>query len=233
MIKHIELCDAHNSLIQSTKKILEFASGYNCITGEIGSGKTVLLNAIQSCKDCAVVSKQKGKIYYFFTEYHDIRYFVFSKSLASHTPTLAPDTLKKVEAFSQCSHGEGNFKLFTSSLKALALKKGDTLLVDEPEAGLDLFAAIDAADSLNDLCKDGIQIIVTTHHPMFVSRAITGDNNQVLVLGKGDDFEIELECYIAEWEEVIGVFREDFDTIKKRAKNASYTNVDTPSASRS
>ena len=231
MIKHIEFCDMHNELVKSTKKILEFTPGYNCITGEIWSGKTVLLKAIQSCKDCAVVSQQKGKIYYFFTEHHDIRYFVFSKSLASYVPVLAPGTLKKVEVFGRCSHGEGNSQLFRSGLKALALKKGDTFLVDEPEAGLDLYAAIDVADSFNDLSKEGIQIIVTTHHPVFVSRAITGDDNQVFVLGGDGDLGLELQCYISEWEEAIEVLREDFDT--EGTKNASYINVDTPSAARS
>lgn len=208
MIERIEFCNVHNTRIMSSGKTLRFTPGYNCVLGETGAGKTFLLHAITNCRDCVVVSKGNGKIYSYSTEHCDIR------SRAAVRPStgkaLSETSGEKFRALSRLSHGEGNAVLFGASLKALALKEGDTFLVDEPEAGLDLAKVIDVASAFNHLCSKGIQVIVATHHPGFVS-SLMSQNDQVLVLsGMPQD---ALSAYIEEWEVVIDTLRECFDQI--------------------
>jgi len=203
MIDRIEFCDKHNSLIKYPGKTLTFASGYNCITGGTGSGKTLLLEAIKSCKDCTVVSQVRGKIYHYSTEQHDIRQL----SLVRLSRAAPHSTFEKGKALTELSHGEANSLLFGASLKVLALKSGDTLLVDEPEAGLGLTEAVMIAEAFNSLNSKNIQVIVASHHPAFVS-SLMNKSDKVIVLS--DYPEKDMEAYINEWEGAIEALKECF-----------------------
>lgn len=199
MIERIEFCAAHNPLIKYPYTTLEFAPGYNVVTGPSGSGKTLLLNAIRSCKECTVVSPPdlRGMIYHFSTEYYDIR-TVVGRS-------------KAIESLKHLSHGEGTALLFGGPLKALAVKPKDTLLIDEPEAGMDLASCLEVAGSLNWLADKGIQVILGTHHPAFIPNAME-NTDRVHVFGDMvTDPEQALKDYITEWEAAVEALQEWLD----------------------
>lgn len=199
MIDHIEFCDAHHSLVIGPDRVFHFAKGYNCVIGPTGAGKTALLGAIKGCKQCTVVSSQAGKIYHYSTERNDIR------RLNRDISKLSAEAQAKSKAFRTLSHGEGNALLFGAGWNALALKAGDTLLVDEPEAGLDLDAAYEVAGSLSHLCTKGVQVIVATHHPVFVSATGTTHDKIIALSPKPEE---DVEAYLSEWEEAVENLRE-------------------------
>jgi predicted ATPase len=226
MIDRIEFCDKHKLLIKYPSKKLHFAQGYNCITGATGSGKTILLEAIRTCKDCTVVSDGfRGKIYHYSTERQDIR----TLPLVRLNPASSKEKIEKGKMLSHLSHGEGNALLFGANLKALAIKAGDTLLVDEPEAGLDVANAVEVAGAFDYLCSRKIQVIVATHHPVFVS-ALMNETDRVFMLGESP--KQDMEVYLTDWEEAIEALREcleedgEIDDGEDKAVVATADNVD-------
>mgnify|MGYP006308750793 CR=1 FL=1 len=61
------------------------------------------------------------------------------------------------------SHGE----TMRDVLHSISLKKGDCLLLDEPETGHDLPWTIKIHKGLKRVARLGIQIIAASHHPVF------------------------------------------------------------------
>ena len=67
----------------------------------------------------------------------------------------------------------------------------DTLIFDEPTAGLDLAASFDYLDRVRALARDGCNIVIVTHHlneiPPEVDRVIVLDEGQVVADGPKSD----------------------------------------------
>jgi len=198
MIDRVEFCGTHNKLIRYPWKTIDFTPGLNVVLGDVGSGKTLLLEAIKSCKDCTVVktaAPSPGKIFHYSTRW-DIR------SVESRSEAIT--RLKSL------SHGEANSLLFQASLKALAVTPGDTLMIDEPEAGLDVAMAGEAAGAFSYLTSKGIQVILATHHPAFAPSCVYEKDDCVHWLGEEEPLK-SLDIYLTEWEDLVSTVREWYD----------------------
>lgn len=65
------------------------------------------------------------------------------------------------------SHGE----IMRTTLTSQPLAAGDTFLVDEPESGQDAASVRSIRRGFDAICRNGIQIIVATHHPLLLPDA--------------------------------------------------------------
>ncbi|MCA9400882.1 MAG: AAA family ATPase [Candidatus Omnitrophica bacterium] len=164
MIKSVELCLKHERLIDSRKKFV-FQSGYTAIIGPNGSGKSSLLRAIQGCDKCEKCLEGHTRVSLFDSELMNPHRF-------EEKFQGVEGSLIKVRAMFS-SHGE----TMRDVLKNFQFKKGDVFLLDEPESGQDLGWMMKIRKGLNRIAKEGCQVIVSTHHPVFWTKT-----NQVISL---------------------------------------------------
>ena len=138
---------------------ISFTSGYNCLIGENGSGKSTILKSI-------VESTKKrhdwvqGKDIKIECDETSIQYFDSEKSNPRTLSHFGNDIFFQVKSM-YMSHGE-----------ALALVHLNTnfsndtcLLLDEPESGLDIGNIINVREKLVNM---ECQVIVATHHPLLM-----------------------------------------------------------------
>ena len=124
----------------------------------MNAGKSTILRAIDSCDRCEVERERAQGVHYFNAE-----------MMNPHNPANSAGDLHGMILRSRgvfASHGE----IMKSALASIPLRKGETLLVDEPEAGQDMEGVRRIRRGLDSLCRKGGQAIVASHHPaMMVS----------------------------------------------------------------
>jgi len=145
--------------------------GLNILVGPNGSGKSTVLRALHGCDECKKEMKGNTSVQYFNTE-------TMNPHAASGAPgNLRNMTLRTRGVFS--SHGQ----IMKAALVSLPLRKGETLLVDEPEAGQDMAGVERIRQGFGMLCDRGGQVIAASHHPLF----LRGANVIELVGGYAED----------------------------------------------
>ena len=156
MIEAVRLCYSHAAKVKGSAA-LQFKPGLNILVGPNGSGKSTVLRALNSCGECR--KEESGTKLYFNSE-----------TMNPHATEAAPGGMREMilkvrGVFS--SHGE----IMKAALASLPIHKGDTLLVDEPEAGQDLEGIQTIRKGFDLLCKQGCQVIAATHHPLLLADA--------------------------------------------------------------
>ncbi|HBG61668.1 MAG: hypothetical protein A2Y03_10630 [Omnitrophica WOR_2 bacterium GWF2_38_59] len=158
MLQSIKICYKHSRFIDGRKNIT-FDPGFNVVVGPNGSGKSTLLESIYKCPDCEKV-QDNDQVYQYFN----------SETMNPHRSEEYFDGINgsiiRVRAMFS-SHGE----TMRDVLRYIGFKKGDCLLLDEPESGHDLSWIIRIRKGLNEICKKGCQVIVASHHPAFFNDA--------------------------------------------------------------
>jgi len=158
MITEIRLCLRHSGRISRRKRII-FHSGLNVIAGPNGSGKSSLLRAVYECPSCCI--GHHGETQYEFFD---------SETMNPHRTDDgfggAQGSLIRIRAMFS-SHGE----TMRDVLRFLKVKKGLTLLLDEPEAGHDFQWVRRIRHGLQELAGQGCQVIAASHHPLFWNAA--------------------------------------------------------------
>ncbi len=135
---------------------LEFAPGLNTLAGPNGSGKSTIIKALLQGEDCDLRFEGTRARRLFDTELMNPRV------LTGPAPTPAAMALRLRGQFS--SHGQ----MIRQALDALeSAERGTTFLIDEPEAGQDFAAVARIKRLLDAACRQGFQIIVASHHPIF------------------------------------------------------------------
>lgn len=152
MINSIDICFQHARRVKGAKAI-RFSSGVNILVGPNGSGKSTVLQALHTCEECRKSVEPSASIHYFNAE-----------SMNPHQMTgpvgSAVNMLLRVRGqFS--SHGE----IMKAALVSLPLKKGDVLLIDEPETGQDFAGVQHIRAGFQNLARRKVQVIAATHHP--------------------------------------------------------------------
>jgi len=154
MITEIRLCLRHSGRISRRKRIV-FHPGLNVIAGPNGSGKSSLLRAIYECRLCRVTHDAQTHCDYFDSE-----------TMNPHRTDAgfggAQGSLIRIRAMFS-SHGE----TMRDVLRFLKVKRGRTLLLDEPEAGQDFQWIRRIRQGLQELARQGCQVIAASHHPLF------------------------------------------------------------------
>jgi predicted ATPase len=125
------------------------------IIGRNGSGKSSLLEAIHQCPECRKVQDPDQHYHYFNSEWMN------PHKSDEHFQGIQGSIIRARAMFS--SHGE----TMRDVLHSISLKKGDCLLLDEPETGHDLPWTIKIHKGLKRVARLGIQIIAASHHPVF------------------------------------------------------------------
>ncbi len=154
MIEKIELCLIHSGRVDGRKRIV-FEPGFNVVIGPNGSGKSSLLKAIYECPDCKKMSNGKVRYHYFDSE-------TMNPHRSEELFKGVHGSIIRVRAMFS-SHGE----TMRDVLKFFDFKEGDTLLLDEPEAGHDFQWISKIYKGLEKVARTGCQVIAASHHPVF------------------------------------------------------------------
>lgn len=158
MIRRVQLCVSHSRKVKGSSE-LEFVPGYNVLTGPNGSGKSTVLRALHQCDRCRVERSDPAGLRYFNAE-----------TMNPHAPTAAAGDLRNMMLRTRgvfSSHGE----ILRTALISVPLQPGETLLVDEPEAGQDLVSVQRIRQGFEAICRQGVQVIAATHHPFLMRNA--------------------------------------------------------------
>lgn len=154
MIHTLKLCARHSGRV-SGRDVKSFRPGFTVIAGPNGSGKSTLLRAIHECEDCEWSGDEGTGFYYFDSE-------TMNPHRGGNLPGGPAGSLIQVRAMFS-SHGE----TMRDVLSQVKFKKGDTLLLDEPESGHDLDWVIRIHKGLRRIAAGGVQVIAASHHPVF------------------------------------------------------------------
>lgn len=152
MLKKIELCFNHQRFVQQCK-VVDFQAGINLVIGPNGSGKSSLLQAIRSCSECRKVEDGVTKYHYYDGELMNPR-----------RKDMKGNSLLRCRAMFS-SHGES----MRDVLAAIPLRKGDVLVLDEPETGQDIEWMMSIQKGFHKVARLGCQLIIATHHPVFMN----------------------------------------------------------------
>ncbi len=156
MLKRIELCFNHQRFVRKAKAF-DFSERINLLLGPNGSGKSSLLKAIYECQDCKKIEDGPTNHFYYDGEL-----------MNPHRKSMRGNSLVRARAMFS-SHGE----TMRDVLASIPLGKGDTLLLDEPESGQDVEWMIRISRGFRKVAQLGCQLIVATHHPVFMGREHT------------------------------------------------------------
>ena len=174
MISRIKLCYSHAAKVKGHSE-LEFSPGLNILVGPNGSGKSTVLRALNKCEQCEKHTEGLASHVYFNSE-----------TMNPHATDGPPGNMRnmtlRVRAMFS-SHGE----IMKDVLTTLPLRKGETLLVDEPEAGQDMASVRRIREGFDAIIKQGGQVIAATHHPLMLRDA----NIIELVAGYADTLRQE------------------------------------------
>ena len=140
---------------------INFESGYNCLIGKNGSGKSTFLNAIFGMSEKRKLLRPENvkitctptKVYKFDTEKDNFRTLPYLREEV--------DLVSQVMSM-RMSHGQSLFQVI-SSIQTHGVES--TALLDEPESGLDLESIIAIREIFQSI---KCQVIVATHHPLLM-----------------------------------------------------------------
>lgn len=138
------------------KERLNFAPGMNTLVGPNGSGKSTIIKALLQGTDCNLEFRWTDLRQQFDTE-------LMNPRVASN-PVQTPSEMIMRLRGSFSSHGQ---MLLDCLSTVLCGPPGMTLLIDEPEAGLDVNSLHRIKKIMDTTCNNGYQIIVASHHPVF------------------------------------------------------------------
>lgn len=171
MLTRMRMCVNHARRVRADRTLV-FEPGLNVIAGPNGSGKSTVLNAIRACDECEKEMRGETFFHYFNSETMNPR--------VADQPTgnMTQMVLRIRSIFS--SHGE----IMKAALTSLPIRKGDCLLIDEPESGQDLDGILRIQEGFKAICSEGGQVIVASHHPAFWKGA------HIIELGEGYTREV-------------------------------------------
>jgi predicted ATPase len=153
MINSLLLCHTHRYRVRHDARI-DFKPGINVLIGPNGSGKSTILRVIAECPVCRVEQSGDGAVHLFHAGIDN------PQSKTYRAKGVRRTILHTRGLFS--SHGE----IMRDVLATLILGEGDTMLLDEPEAGQDLSWIEKIRGGLGSVSKEyGIQFIIASHHP--------------------------------------------------------------------
>ena len=158
MITSIQLCFSHAIKVQGISEFT-FSPGLNVLIGPNGSGKSTVLRALNSCDQCSKETTGSTALQYFNSE-----------TMNPHSPNGPPGDMRNMILQTRgvfSSHGE----IMKIALTTIPLRKGETLLVDEPEAGQDMESVQRIREGFDAIIKQGSQVITATHHPFLLRDA--------------------------------------------------------------
>lgn len=158
MIFRVRLCYSHAMKVKCASEI-GFAPGLNVLMGPNGSGKSTVLRALYECDQCRIEKNGVSGVQYFNAE-----------TMNPHAPNGPPGDMRNMILRTRAifsSHGE----IMKSALTSLPLRRGETLLVDEPESGQDAGSVQRIRQGLDSICRKGGQVIAATHHPFLLQDA--------------------------------------------------------------
>jgi predicted ATPase len=138
---------------------LEFTPGLNVLVGPNGSGKSTVLRALHACEQCQKEVSGQSNIHYFNSE-------TMNPHARDDPPGDMRNMILKIRGVFS-SHGE----IMKVALTTLPVREGDSLLIDEPEAGQDMDGWKQIRKGLNAICSKGGQVILASHHPFFLQDA--------------------------------------------------------------
>ena len=154
MLVRFNMCVNHARRV-CAERTLSFLPGLNVIAGPNGSGKSTLLKAIFSCPECERQLQGDRMFHYFNSETMNPRI------ADGPAGTMTNMTLRARAPFS--SHGQ----IMKAALTSIAIRRGESLLIDEPESGQDLEGTLRLRNGFKAICAKGGQVIVASHHPAF------------------------------------------------------------------
>jgi predicted ATPase len=158
VITRIELCYAH-ALKVSGPAAIRFSTGLNILVGPNGSGKSTVLRAVKECDRCRKQTEGIGSCVYFNAE-----------TMNPHAPNGPPADMRNMILQTRgvfSSHGE----IMKAALATVPLRRGETLLADEPEAGQDMASVRRIRAGFDAIVRQGGQVIAATHHPFMLRDA--------------------------------------------------------------
>ena len=135
---------------------VEFKAGLNFLIGPNGSGKSMLLRALHECNRCFVEYRDSRRVHYFNAE-----------TMNPHAPDGPPGDMRNMILRTRgmfSSHGE----IMKAALTTVPLRRGETLLVDEPETGQDAAGVKRIREGFDAIVKAGGQVIAASHHPLML-----------------------------------------------------------------
>jgi len=142
-------------------KVIEFDKGINLLVGENGAGKSSLIKALTQYdpkkKNRTINVTGEGKFLSFDTEKDNPR---------TKDPNLNPTMFAFSVAARFQSHGEIIFPIMKHAAKA---KRGELIIVDEPEAALSFSHQLKLMKLWQGAIKKGVQFLIATHSPVFMT----------------------------------------------------------------
>lgn len=159
MITEIRLCLRHKGRVAVRKGRILFKPRLNVIAGPNGSGKSTLLRSIFDCPECLKKEDQRTAYRLFDAE-------TMNPHRSGRPFTGVTGSIVKVRAMFS-SHGE----TMRDVLATFRFSPGDTLLIDEPEYGHDIGWITRIRKGVDILARDGCQVIIASHHPVFWNKA--------------------------------------------------------------
>ena len=154
MLSELTLCPNHARRTSGLKTV-RFEKGINVLVGPNGSGKSTILKAIDSCSECR-------KEFHTETSFHYFDCTTMNPANPNSPVRSAKDFVLRIRSLFS-SHGE----IMKAALTSLPVRKGDCLLIDEPEAGQDLEGILRLREGFAAVCAAGGQVVVASHHPVF------------------------------------------------------------------
>ncbi len=155
MVRSLHLCATHRHRVNH-ERLLRFGPGINVIIGPNGTGKSTVLRCLHRCPDCVLESDDDGRTVAFHSA-------IDNPQEAGYEKTSQLDSILHTRGLF-ASHGQ----IMRDVLATLPFGPGDTLLLDEPEAGQDVRWIEKIRNGLSEICTElGVQVIMATHHPLF------------------------------------------------------------------
>lgn len=143
------------------KPFMDFQPGINLLLGPNGSGKSTILRAIQDV-NTGRVGTSHIEITLEDSRFPLPMYYFSSDEVVKESDSNRGSNLMSLQVDTE-SHGQ---TLARHLMNISNLVDPAIVLLDEPETALDLFKLIEFKDILERKVDEGMQFIISTHHPV-------------------------------------------------------------------